>query len=323
MNLKEESKLKMYLALRVYLKTNNSICASLPNYDEFFTALDKAIVQIQANSEQQHFNTSGVAGNKKDLRKKLETIDGDSSRRMVAYAKYIKDKLLVSETKFSDSALKEVSDIELVDLSRGLHSNIALKLASLTTYGLTAATQTELLKAINAFEASIPQRKQTNVSKKENTRLLKEGIAIADNAIENIDTVVDIVRLNQPTFYASYKETRKVMAAGKTMAVKGKICEALKDNPIEAASLSFSLNGQKGVVLEKKTAAKGGFVIKSLAEGEYTVTISKVGFITQSVEITVSSSELCVMDVKLVKKEKGLRVNKFVGNFENCNYTDE
>ena len=305
MNIKQESKLKMYLALRIYLRANNSITASLPNYDEFYAALDKAIIQIQANSEQQHFDMSGVAGNKKDLRKKLETIVGDSSRIIVAYAKYANDKQLLSETKFSNSDLKNASDLELLDLSRGLHSKIELKLASLTTYGLSAATQPELLKAINAFDTSIPQRKQTSVTKKESTMLIKDGIAAADHAIENIDTVIDMLRLSQPTFYASYKESRKVLDVSNTMAVKGKICEALEGKPIEAASLSFSLNGKKEVVLEKKTAVKGGFQIKSLAEGEYTVTISKVGFITQSVEITVSSSELCVMDVKLVKKEKG------------------
>jgi hypothetical protein len=306
MNLKQESKLKMYLALRIFLNVNSNICSLLPNYEEFFAALNKAIIQIQDNSEEQHFDFSGTTENKKELRTKLETIAGDCSRRIVAYAKYINDNLLVTETKFSNSDLRNASDLELLDLSRGLHSKIESKLTSLATYGLTAVTQTNLLAAIDAFDTSIPQRTQKVVTKKENTKKVKEGIAAADLAIEKIDSVVDMLQLSEPTFYDSYKESRKIIdIAGNALSVKGKVCESVKGQPIADASLSFSLSGEKDVVLVKKTAVKGGFQIKSLAEGEYTVTISKVGFITQSVEITVSSSELCVMDVKLVKKEKG------------------
>ena len=54
--------------------------------------------------------------------------------------------------------------------------------------------------------------------------------------------------------------------------------------------------------MQKKTAAKGGFLIKSLAEGEYTVTISKVGYQTLEIPVVVSSSELCEINASLQKK---------------------
>jgi hypothetical protein len=303
MTIKQENRLKMYLALRIFLKLNKSITDLLPNYNEFFADLDKAIVQIQTNSEQQQYNTKGITGNKKQWRDNLIRIAGDASRKIQAYAKYANNIQLLNETRFSDSDLKIASDIGLIDLSRGLYSRIETHIASLAAYGLTAATQPLFLEAIDTFDLAIPQRKQSQVSKKENTTLINEGFVNADTAIDQIDTLVEIVRLSQAVFYANYRATHKVTdAASSSLSVKGKISDSLAGSPIKDATLSFCLDGNKEVIMQKKTAAKGGFLIKSLAEGEYTVTISKVGYQTLEIPVVVSSSELCEINASLQKK---------------------
>jgi len=55
------------------------------------------------------------------------------------------------------------------------------------------------------------------------------------------------------------------------------------------------------VALEKETAAKGGFNIKSLPEGIYDVTITKVGFKPKTITITVRWDELCNVEEELEK----------------------
>jgi hypothetical protein len=54
-------------------------------------------------------------------------------------------------------------------------------------------------------------------------------------------------------------------------------------------------------VLVKKTADKGYFTVKNLAEGIYLVTIEKVGYVTQTVEISVDSNKMAKLVVKLEK----------------------
>lgn len=303
MNFKQENRLKMYLALRIFLRLNPDITSKLPNFDEFFTALDNAIIMIQTNSEQQHYDISGVTENKNLLRNAVIGITVDASHKMQAHAKYTSNPTLQNETKFTESSLKGFSDIEIVDVSRGLYSKINSNLTSLTAYGLTDISQKDFLKAIDDFNESIPKRRQSQVNKKENTLLINKGVAIADKAIENIDIVVEIVCLTQPTFYADYKATRKVIdMAGSSLSVKGKVTDAATGNPIKDATLIFCLSGNNDVVMGKKTAEKGGYMIKSLDEGEYTVTISKVGYQSQTVEFIVNSSELCELNVALQKK---------------------
>jgi hypothetical protein len=51
----------------------------------------------------------------------------------------------------------------------------------------------------------------------------------------------------------------------------------------------------------KKTAEKGGFNIKSLPAGIYTVTIKKNGFADQITTIAVSDGEMSELNVQLAK----------------------
>jgi hypothetical protein len=112
--------------------------------------------------------------------------------------------------------------------------------------------------------------------------------------------VVEIVRLTEPVFYAGYKNARKIIDQGSgTLQVRGTVAEADTGKPIAGATLIFRLSGQTKVVLEKDTADKGGFMIKSLDEGIYEVTIVKVGFQTQKISTVVNWNDLCVLDVKL------------------------
>ena len=302
MTAKEESKLKMYLTLRVYLMSNPAITATIPNFSEFLAALDAAILQIQTNSEQHQYNTKGVTGNKKQLKESLILITADASRKIQAYARYVNDTVLLTETKLNDSFLKELTDLKLLDSSNGLYSRIDAHIADLTTYGLTAASQTAYRTAITAFGAAIPQPRQSQLEKKENTLLENQGFEAGDAAVDNIDMVVEIVRLTEPTFYAGYKNARRIVEQGTgTLQVQGLITDAATGQPIVDATLVFRLSGQTEIAIEKQTAAKGGFMIKSLPEGIYEVTVSKTGYKTQTVTINVTPDQLCNVEVGLEK----------------------
>jgi hypothetical protein len=302
MNLQQQSKLKMYLTVRIFLLSNPTITDKLPNFAEFLAALDAAILQIQTNSEEQHFDTKGITDNKQQNRDALIIVTADASAKMQAFAKYTHDTVLLAEIKFTKTDLLHTSALVLVDIANGLYNRIDAHLADVTPYGLTAASQTSYRTVIDAFAASIPQTRQSQLKTKENTLLEAQGIAAADEALGNIDSVVEIVRLTEPIFYAGYKNARKIVGQGTgTLQVQGIVTEAATAQPIPVATLAFRLNGQTEVVLEKETAAKGGFSIKSLPEGIYDVTVTKVGFQTQTVTVIVRWDQLCNVEVALEK----------------------
>ncbi|MFZ4455508.1 MAG: carboxypeptidase-like regulatory domain-containing protein [Bacteroidales bacterium] len=302
MTSKQESKFKMYLALRLVCNANSAITATLPNFEEFFTNLNNSISTIEENSElQQHFS-GGVAEGKRQTRETLEEVVLDSARKLLAYATYTKNPILQSEAKLKDADIHSASDITLLNNAKGLYNNIQSNVANLAPYLLTTESQAAFHTTLQSFELAIPKTRQKQLSKKESTQLTAQAFEAADAALADIDTVVDIVRLSQPTFYASYKAARKVVeTATSSLSLNGSVTDAETASPVVDATLTFCASGSNTPIQVKQSAAKGGFQIKSLAEGVYDVTVSKIGYATQTVTITVSNTELYTLDVRLVK----------------------
>jgi hypothetical protein len=153
----QESKLSMYVAVKDYLTTNAAIVTPLPNYSSTFTAFQNSLTSIQTYSEQQQFDKTGLAANKKQLKQTLLTLAGDASRKLTAYAQLTGNLVLLKEVQFSNSDLKRLPDMMLRDAVQGLYDRAQANLAALATYGITAATQTALQAAITAFVTAIPK----------------------------------------------------------------------------------------------------------------------------------------------------------------------
>jgi hypothetical protein len=302
MNGKQQSKLKMYLTVRIFLLANPAITAKLPNFPEFMAALDAAILQIQSNSQEQSIDSSGVTDSKQEYREAVITLSIDASGKIQAYAKYTRDSVLLAETKFTKTDLRHLSALDLVDAASGLKGRIDANLDSLALYGLTAESQTVFGDAIDSYNTAIPLPRQSQLWSREKSLLETQGFEMGDEAIDHIDSVVEIVRLTEPIFYIGYKNARRIIPQGITsLQVQGNVIEAANGKPIPYALLTFRLTGQTEAVMAKETAAKGRFQIKSLSEGVYDISVSKVGFITQVVTLTVRWDELCNVDIALEK----------------------
>ncbi len=302
MTSKLESKLKMLLSLQIYLLSNPVITATLPHCAEFMEALNVAIIQIQTNSEKNQISTKGVTDNKSEIKLELVNCVADNSRKMQAFASYINNTVLLAETKMTVTALKQQSSIALCDSANGLYLLVDHHLGELTPYGLNAESQTNFKSLIDAYATAIPQPRQKQLNGKELSLFVDRGFEAADKACADIDTLVEIVHLSQPYFYQGYRNARKIVEQGNgSLQVQGKVIDAITQHPIIDATVSFSLPSQPTVVVEKQTAEKGGFNIKSLGEGVYSVTISKVGYKTQTITAVVSWDALCVLEIDLEK----------------------
>jgi hypothetical protein len=111
-------------------------------------------------------------------------------------------------------------------------------------------------------------------------------------------------------FYAGYQGARKIVNTGTgSLAVRGVVREAGNGTPLRGATLQFTLNGNgSGEVaantngtLVKKSADKGGFNIKTIDAGVYTVTVSKNGYKEQVVTMAVTDGEPVELDITLAK----------------------
>lgn len=287
---------------RVYdlLKKKLALLSKLPVFTDLFSSYESKLTQIGVLSEQQEKDISGLKKQKEALKVDLITKALDVSRRVVAYAKLTGNDVLAKEAYYTETDLQHYPDETLVTSCSVIYTAAETHAASLIEYDVTAETLTALKKAIDDFKAVMDSPKIGHTEKKQITDqlalLFEEEITLLDK----IDLLVDMMKNTQPEFYAEYFDTRKVVYHSGSLAIKGKITDAVTGAPLSGVNVSFVLDG--AVKLEKTTADGGGFTIKTLSEGTYLVTASRIDYASQTLPVTVLANELCVINIALVKK---------------------
>ena len=311
MNNQQESRLSMYIGFKEFQTPYSAITNLLPNYTTNSTIFTNTIPQIQAISVQQRIDKSGLTDNKNQLKEVLIVNVADYSRKLGVYAKFTNNMVLAKEIKFTEGKLRMSSDTAIRDISQIVYNKAQAVLASLPSYGITAATQTTLTNAIAAYNTSIGKPIAGRTERKQVTKQIANLFNTAETALANMDAAVEIIRLSQPAFYEGYKNARKVILTGSgSLTLKGLVVDAISGEPVKGATLSFLLEGNQSIArlannavetVIKKTALKGRFNIKSLASGIYKVTVKKVGYLDHEATVAVADGELTEVNIKLTK----------------------
>lgn len=311
MTTKQENKLSMYFPVDAYCDANASITANLPNFNTNQMALKGAITSIKSNSEVQKVDRSGATTNKTKAGNQLIVIAADNARKMTAFAKFTNNSALLSEVNISEGKFKNFADTELRDYAQIIYSRAQTNITALAAYGITAATQTAFAAAIKTYSDSLALPRVSETTKAQATKQLELAFKTADTALKNMDIAVEIIRLSQPNYYKGYKSVRKIVSNGnRSLAVKGLVTDAMSGEPLKGVTLSFSMEGNNGLAkaarvatekVIKKTAEKGGFNIKSLPSGMYSVTIKKVGYADKVETVAVADGELTELKIQLSK----------------------
>jgi len=291
----------MYIALSILLKENPAILAKLPNGTKLLTALDNAIADIQANNLRQQESDAILREQLEELHKNLVNNIIATSRKMQAFADSKKSNALLKDIKFTKTDLANISDIELVQIAKKLHETVNLYLAELEKYELDAETQKTLLADITIYETTAPKLDNWQRDQKEITNILRINYKTADEIVSSIDKQVEIVHDSEPEFYKKYKTTRKVDVPADVVQLVAKITDAERGAGVPNATVTFTLNDSTAEPIVKQTAEKGGFQIKTIASGIYTVKVQKIGYQTQTLTITLPGDEPYSLNVKLVK----------------------
>ncbi len=310
MNAKQGINLTMQMAVRDCLINNATITATIPGFAAFFTPFSGNITLIENISEQQGFNRKGITGNKKQLKATLIALAKDTVSEVEAYAVNTNNTVLASEVHATESSLKSMAALKLRDKCQQIYDRAASNISALATYHITAATQTALQGAITNYNTAIPKVKLSASEKKQLTSQLKGLFKANEGLLKSIDTLIETIRVSQPVFYGTYKNSRKLTATGiHKLVLKVKVVDSVDGKTIKNVAFKFvqvNSDDQKTIMpdvkpIVRKTAVSGGFRAKQLDEGVYNVTVTKKGYKTQSIIINITHGETAKVDVMMEK----------------------
>jgi len=309
MTSKQENKHSMYRTVREFLLKYALITSTLPGFAPLFALLVGYIGQISALSDTQSDKRTGLAATKNNLRELLMDLLLDVSGKCYAYASNKGDEVFKQLVKFTDSDLRRTSDTEIANLAAKIIRNAREVLANLVEYDVNEQLLMETEQALANYDGFVEKPRLGIVDRRSATAQINVIFKSTDEVLIKLDALMPVVRKKQPVFFDDYFKARKIISnERRSLSFAAKITDSATGIPIGSATLVFTLaNDEKkaastGADLAKnvkRTGPQGHANLKSLPQGTYTVTISKPGYVTQTVTIYVVDGELCNLEVAM------------------------
>jgi len=297
----QERKLQMYLTLRVLLRAYPEVLAKLPNGEEYLKALDVVILNIQNNVELKQKGTTTIKNQQKEQKAQLKSRILEDRQKLKAYANYQNNTSLIEFCSTTETKLGKLNDTEFVVYAKSLYGYIGEALPNLKRYLLTAETQASLLDLITGFELINPALSNAEGSYKNLSGNLVENFKEGDAIVAKLDVEVELIKSTDTQVYNIYCTKRKVDYNANSNDLVAKITDGETGAGIPNATATFTLNDSTAEAIVKQSAEKGGFQIKTITPGIYTVVITKIGYKAQTLTITLSGDEPYDLAVKMVK----------------------
>lgn len=305
---RQESKWSMYQVVKELLRVKDSVISALPNYATFLSAFAAAIVKIAANAEQQMYDKKGARKTKEEMADIMKILASKTVKKVIAYAKFAKDETLLAEMKQNESKLARSADNLMATAAQGIYSRAQANLTELMPYGVTAASQAAFEAAITGYNEWTGKPRTGIVERKAVTEALLLNFKEADEALANIDALVEIVRYDEPRFYTEYTSARKLVAAGTgTLGMRIKVIAAAGRLPMGGVMLRvertpgeiYPVGTPEFEPVIKKTTAAGSLQLKNVPVGGFLVTASCPGFAVKQVPVIKYDGQICDVEIEM------------------------
>jgi hypothetical protein len=307
----EESRLSMMHVWYDYQAPYSAITSSLPNYSTNEAIFEDCLRDILSFSELQKTSIKGITDGKNLKKEDLIVKCADNFRKLRAYAKFTNDSTLAQEVNISESKLRQAADTAVRDYAQIAYKCAQPLIGSLSSYGITEASQTALVNAITEYNASIGKPGASRTESTITTQQLKDLFKSADTALANMDAAVEIIKLTEVNFYKGYQNARRVMKVGRgPLSLKTKVVNAQTGEPEANVTITFtpvngqlksaaSNNGKKNIV--KKTAKGGSAHEKNMPDGTYLYTAKKTGYKDVNGTVDIVNGEKTVLEIQMEK----------------------
>ncbi len=210
MNTEQEYKIIMYQSVIDFLGSSLELLTPLPNFMNVYRSFMESVEEIQRITEQQSLNEQEVTKVKQELRQSLQMIAEEIAQKLHLLAQSTDDQLLLSDSWFSQTDPNKISDVKLVDRAMIIYELAERHIADLYHFGFYDDLLSEFKKTIDTFYALMPESVFITGHSKIADLQLADHFRNADEAIQFIDALINIIHLPESHFYSSYLKARRV-----------------------------------------------------------------------------------------------------------------
>lgn len=300
----QERKRSMYYVVEDYLATvPAATIATMPEFGANFGKFTDTVAKIRQQSESQTTNRVGYRMVKNDLKLDMTKQAIDVASRIKAYAINIGDVVLREEMYQRTSNLFRKPDTICADICRYIQGKGVALLASLAPYGVDTALLDALKDSIDAYTDYIPKPRAGIVARGQATMEMRQLFGNSDAVLRHMDALVTMLQYSEPEFYAAYFSSRKIIRPGyRTLSLAGLVIDA-DGAPLSKVSVVIEDTG-----ITRKTTLNGGFQVKDLDSGMYSIRLSKPGYADTLALVAITATErtdfTSVMELETAKAKK-------------------
>jgi Carboxypeptidase regulatory-like domain len=297
MNAKQNAKFRMYRATETHCSDNLEITKNMPAFTAAFNNFKAKLTEITGTTQQRSSVLVGITTDKNVSRQNLGKQASDAAGMIFAFASVIGNNTLKQQVNVSETKLVQTNEEQFVSRCQNIHAKGTEHLAMLADYGITEQTLNNLQSAIDEYVAKSPKSRTAKSSRKTMTANLSQLFREADIILkEQMDKLVVVFRAEHPDFVKTYEATRIIIdPATTTTQLKGKVTNQADGTPIKGAAVNVVEAN-----LTVQTDAKGGYLVKPIIVGKYTVKFSAAGFASKEIdEVDAKLGAVNVLNVAL------------------------
>ena len=290
-----------------FLNLNVAIVNTLPNGASNLAILNSTHSAIMTEAELQKSSKKGYADSSNSLRVKLVFEANDTARKMITFAKFTKNLVLLAEIREAKKKIGNGSKADVIIKAQLIYDRAQSNITALPTYNINATTQTLLSTAISAFTAVLGKTGTGRTEKAQSTERLKLLFKTLTSTLTAISDAVEIVRTSKPDFYKGFKTAKKVPTSNTSKPMLKGITVDENGNTIAGILIEiFSLDSEGNPIQDKKTiikrtsGKKGGFKVQNTSDGNYIAKLKNLKFAEEQVKISLAKGQ--VVNLKVVMK---------------------
>jgi hypothetical protein len=209
MDTKKFNKLSMYLAVEGICDASPATWQTLQAFSDAYTDLKTHVTNIQVLSQNQEQDTTGITQDKLAARQAMCAAALPVANAVHAFAVKTKNNTLAATVNFSMSSLMGGRDVQSRDNCQNIYAAATANIASLASYGVTAAKLTALTAAIAAFNLLISKPRDTRAQGRTVTGSLIAEFDAADVDLGIMDDLAG--QLGNAAFVSDYTNARTIV----------------------------------------------------------------------------------------------------------------